>query len=529
MFWLDRVFNEAEESLKEKMASGKTLVIRDEKTLSGRVHVGSMRALALHAAIAERLEEAGVQHVFKFELNDFDPMDGLPVYLDESVYKEHMGKPLFRIPSPDPSRAPNFAEYFGKEFVDAVHEAQFFPEFYRASELYLSGAMNEPIRLALERAPLVRRIYKEIYGMARPDDWYPLSVVCESCGKIGTTKVISFDGVKVNYTCEKRMVEWAEGCLHAGSISPFDGNAKLPWKLDWAAKWKVVGVDIEGGGKDHYSKGGSRDVARRISEEVFEYPEPFGVPNEFFLVGGKKMSSSKGEGSAAGDIVRLVPPRILRLALFQKDINQQINFDPSGDTVPVLFDAYDRLTEKYFSGVSDDDTRLFLYAHPPEERADIRKRFLPRFSQVAFLVQMPHLDFFEEIEKLKGTPLTNDDKDEAELRATYARRWLERTADDEYKFTLAENAVPPSARSLSSEQKEVLGHVLHYIEVNEIIDGQKLHTTLHDIRKRSGLEPKEFFGALYLSFLGKDHGPKAGWFLSVLSRDFVIKRLQDVM
>ena len=57
-------------------------MIRDEKTASGRVHVGSMRALALHAAIAERLGEANIPHTFKYEINDMDTMDGLPVYLD---------------------------------------------------------------------------------------------------------------------------------------------------------------------------------------------------------------------------------------------------------------------------------------------------------------------------------------------------------------------------------------------------------------------------------------------------------------
>ncbi|MDQ5955707.1 MAG: lysyl-tRNA synthetase, class, partial [Patescibacteria group bacterium] len=76
MFWLDRIHGQIEEQLGEQIKAGKTLLIRDEKTASGRVHVGSMRALALHAAIAERLAEAGVPHEFRFEINDFDPMDG---------------------------------------------------------------------------------------------------------------------------------------------------------------------------------------------------------------------------------------------------------------------------------------------------------------------------------------------------------------------------------------------------------------------------------------------------------------------
>ena len=102
-------------------------------------------------------------------------------------------------------------------------------------------------------------------------------------------------------------------------------------------------------------------LARRVAAEVFNYPEPFGVPNEFFLVAGRKMSSSKGEGAAAKEIVSLVPPKIFRLALFGRDINQQINFDPEGDTIPVLWDQYDKLAASYWAGAKDDYARLFEY------------------------------------------------------------------------------------------------------------------------------------------------------------------------
>jgi len=507
MFWLDRVFEQAGVQLKDKIASGKTLVIRDEKTASGRVHVGSMRALALHAAIAERLQEAGVPHVFKFEINDMDHMDGLPSYLDKAEYEQHMGKPLYAIPSPD-GKAKNFAEYFGQEYMEAIKAAGFTPEFYRASELYLSGQMNGPIRMALDRADVVRKIYEEIYGQERPSNWYPLYVVCENCGKLGTTKVTAWDGEKVTYTCHPKAVEWAVGCGHSGAVSPFDGRAKFPWKLDWAAKWLVVGVDIEGGGKDHYSKGGARDVARRISQEVFDYPEPFGVANEFFLIGGAKMSSSKGSGASAKEIVELVPNKIFRLALFSKDINQQINFDPQGDTIPVLYDLYDKLALDYWAGTRDDFARLFEYVHPG--RAVPAPSVLPRFSQVAFMVQMPHMDMYREF----------PDADRAELdeRAKYAKHWLEAYAPEKFVFKL-QDTLPEVAKNLPDTAKAALKALHEFIASQDTMPtGEELHTELHKTKE---------FKAIYLAFLGKDSGPKAGWFLSVLERDFVLKRLAE--
>ncbi len=507
MFWLDRVFEQAQVQLKDKIASGKTLVIRDEKTASGRVHVGSMRALALHAAIAERLGEAGIPHVFKFEINDMDHMDGLPSYLDKAEYEQHMGKPLYAIPSPD-GKAKNFAEYFGQEYIEAIRAAGFVPEFYRASELYLSGQMNGPIRLALDRAGTVRKIYEEIYGQERPSNWYPLYVVCENCGKLGTTKVTAWDGEKVTYTCHPKGVEWAVGCGHSGTVSPFDGRAKFPWKLDWAAKWLVVGVDIEGGGKDHYSKGGARDVARRISQEVFDYPEPFGVANEFFLIGGAKMSSSKGSGASAKEIVELVPNKIFRLALFSKDINQQINFDPQGDTIPVLYDLYDKLATDYWAGTRDDFARLFEYVHP--NRAVPAASVLPRFSQVAFVVQMPHMDIYREFPEA--------DRAELDERAKYAKHWLAAYAPEKFVFKL-QDTLPEAAKNLPDSSKAALKALHDFIAARDTMPtGEELHAELHKTKE---------FKAIYLAFLGKQSGPKAGWFLSVLERGFVLKRLAE--
>ncbi len=526
MFWADAI---TEEILKARLeaAKGRPLVIRDEKTASGRVHIGSMRGVAVHGLIAEVLAERNVPHRFIYEFNDFDPMDGLPVYLDEAVYRPHMGKPLFKVPSPNPPFE-NYAECFAKEFEKVITDTGFYPEFTRTSELYLSGKMNEVIRTALLRADDIRRIYQEVSGSEKSPTWLPLSIICEKCGKIGTTKVSSFDGEKVHYVCEPKLVEWAEGCRYEGDISPFNGNAKLPWKVDWAAKFKVLGVQVEGSGKDHFTKGGARDVADRISREVFNYEPPFDIHYEFFLVGGKKMSSSKGRGASAREIADIVPPEILRLALIGKEPKQAIEFDPDGDTVPALFDHLDALSQHYFDGLRDDYHRLFHFAHPvtPEGKRAIVHAFPPRFSQVAFIVQMPHLNLFEEVERLKKSALTEDDKAEAERRARVARAWLAAYAPEDFKFEI-QKEIPEKARRLSAEQKTALAELLRYIEITKEFNGQELHHKLHEIRKESGIDAKVFFSALYLAFLGKDHGPKAGWFLSVLEREFLLNRLRE--
>ena len=520
MFWADRI---AEKVEKKFGSPRESLVVRDEKTVSGRVHVGSMRGVAIHGVVAEALTDKNIANVFMYEFNDFDPMDDIPGYLPHEQFEKYLGVPLKNIPSPD-GKAKSFAEYFADDFKSVIVDSGFTPEFYWGSDLYLSGRMNDAIREALRGAEIIRRVYKEVSGSQRDDSWLPINMICPQCGKMTTTRADSFNGSVVHFACKENAVEYTRGCGYEGNLSPFDGNAKLPWKVEWAAKWKVVGVQVEGGGKDHSTKGGSRDVANHISKEVFQNEPPLDIPYEFFLVGGKKMSSSKGRGSSAREIADLLPPKIFRLALLSKDINQAFNFDPEGDTIPVLYDLYDKLAEGYWGGVKDDYARLFTFIHPT--RTVPEKMFLPRFSQVAFIVQMPHMDLEKEVVLMKNAPLTEADKIELAERATYAKKWLELCAPEKFIFKLQE-ALPEAVSTFSLAQKRALGMLADYVESQSVMpDGEMLHQKLHTLKEEADITPTELFSALYFLFLNKSHGPKAGWFLSVLNREFVIKHLR---
>ena len=47
MFWVDEIADEIIQTFPKK----KEMVVRDEKTLSGRVHVGSLRGVVLHGIL----------------------------------------------------------------------------------------------------------------------------------------------------------------------------------------------------------------------------------------------------------------------------------------------------------------------------------------------------------------------------------------------------------------------------------------------------------------------------------------------
>jgi len=519
MFWVDEIADD----IIAKYPDQDTFVIRDEKTLSGRVHIGSLRGVVIHGIIAQALRERGKKAEYYFEFNDFDPMDGLPVYLDQDKYKQYMGQPLYTVPSPDPDFK-NYPEYFGEEFLSVIKAVGFDPKIIRAKDLYQNGTYNKWIEKVLTHPNEIRQIYKEVSGSEKPDDWYPLQVICEKCGKVGTTKVTGIKGDKVTYKCMPDMVSWAQGCGHEGEINPYDGRSKLPWKVEWAVKWSGLPVTIEGSGKDHNAAGGSHDISVRICKEILEMPVPYNIPYEFFLTGGAKMSSSKGEGATAKAIGELLPPEILRFLMIQKHPKRPIEFNPEGSTVPVLFDQHDKASEQYFASEPEipDHGRLFHYSQISDAKPV--KHYLPRFTRVIFFLQMPHMDAEKEIAEIKGSKLTVEDKEEVAMRIKYGKKWLDSYAPEDFVFEVQE--VAPSVE-LSQDQKQFLLHIAEAMKGADL-KGEDLHAEIHKIRKASPLQPRDAFQAIYLALLGKDSGPQAGWFLEALKKEFVIGRFTEL-
>ena len=123
MSWVDAIADDIATSYKEEIDAGTPLLIRDEKTLSGRVHVGSLRGIVIHALVAQALQQKGINCVFRFELNDFDPMDDIPKNIDQETFREHMGKPLYTVPSIEEGHA-NFPSVFGDELQGVVDNMQ---------------------------------------------------------------------------------------------------------------------------------------------------------------------------------------------------------------------------------------------------------------------------------------------------------------------------------------------------------------------------------------------------------------------
>ncbi len=52
-------------------------------------------------------------------------------------------------------------------------------------------------------------------------------------------------------------------------------------------------------------------------------------------------------------------------------------------------------------------------------------------------------------------------------------------------------------------------------------------TSSSALRAAYGVSSGDAFAALYLSFLGRLNGPRAGWLLASVDHEFVVQRLRD--
>jgi lysyl-tRNA synthetase, class I len=513
------------------LAPDRDHVIRDSKTPSGTVPISGLRGPIITDALYRTFRRRGLRIRYVFTIDDYDPMDSASMKLVAGM-AEHMGKPLCAIPSPDPAYS-DFARYNADRYLATFEALGIRPEeIHWLRDLYRSGALDRQIRIVLENAAAVRRIYAEVANVRKDDRWLPVSVICERCGRIGTTSAHDFDGETVAYDCLRDLVAWAEGCGHSGRISPFKGNAKLPWNLQWCAMWDHFGVTYEEAGKDLQTAGGSRDRSNEIYREVWKKEPPIGLFHEFLNVGGKKMSTSRPEewaklGAAAHELVGIYPPELVRFLMLRTDPKRHIDFDPTGMSLPRLLDEYDRCAEAYANDPESDLGRVWALSQTSD--APAAPAATVRFRVVADWLQIPSVDPRREAERRKGAPLAAAELAELDRRIALARTWLERWAPEEAKFVV-QPALPEAVRTLTPAQRAFLARVVGAVDGSA--DADALAGRLYAAARELGLVDgervsKDAFAAIYIALLGRPMGPNAASLLVTLDPAFVRRRLED--
>jgi lysyl-tRNA synthetase class 1 len=492
----------ADEAADAAIASGRPVVVSSGISPSGEIHIGNMREVLTADAVFRAVSDRGVAAHFNYVCDNLDPLRHVYPFLDPKVYEPLIGRPLALIPCPSGCHE-SYAEHFLAPFLESLRALRVTVELERADRMYASGRMNRTIGMALTGRDRIATILTELTGKTIDDAWSPFNPLCPACGRITQTSVTGFsvtDGT-VGYAC---------ACGSSGD-QPMAGCGKLTWRVDWPARWAMLGVTVEPFGKDHATRGGSYDTGARISREIFDFEPPLPVPYEWISLKGRgDMSSSKGNVLSIGQVLELAPPEALRYLVMRERPQSTIAFDPG---LPLL-KLVDEVDDAAAAGV--DSRALEL-----SRAAGFRPVGVP-FKHLVVAAQVAGFDVARTLEVLARTGYRGLDRVAVGERLAYARRWLDRHAPDDMKFEVLRE-LPAQAAALNDDQKAFLRRLSGALK--DGMDGEAVHLLIYDLAKDfPGARPAELFQALYVALLGKPRGPRAGLFIAALGPSFCATR-----
>lgn len=507
MQWLERIADE----LIARHPDGEILIASGGSP-SGTYHFGHMRELITCDAITLELRRRGRQARHIYYSDDMDALRKIPVNVP-AQFEQYLGMPLCDIPAPDGSDQ-SYAEYFTTGLKESCANLGIDVEFIATHQKYRSGFFVPAIERALERLDQARHALEAISGRKLDPHWSPIQIMEE--GRLKNREFLGLDK-------QAKTLSYKDKDGQEQTIGYDKGEVKLDWRLDWPARWWLLGVHVEPFGRDHASAGGSYDTGVQLMQDVYEAPPPLPVPYDFINMVGdtKKMSASKGTGLDAVEGTSLMPAEVMRYYVLRHMPSKRLYFDPVHGVVQLMdeFAAFAAREDR-----TDSEERLLYIATRGIDKKTVSR--VP-FSLLVNSYQAALKDVDRTIEIISRTEYAEVAQADAGIikaELQFIDAWLEKRAPEDSKFALTDMI---DAGFFSEDQKAYLNTLADKVAAApKDADGAWFHQAIYDLKDSSGLPPKQMFATLYQALIGKDSGPRAGWFLSILPRGWLIKRLR---
>jgi len=525
MHWADH----AALSLSE---NGKLQVCASGITPSGEFHIGHIREILTAEMIHRACLDLGLESKYIFIVDSMDPLRRVYDFLSPS-YEKYIGTPLAFIPAPGPDGEPDnsggsYAEYFLNPFLNSLKKIGVTPEIIMNHETYEDGKFSEKIDSAILNKDKIRNIIEEISGRELPDNWFPYSPI----GSDG-----SMDGVEVT-SYEKPYVYWKDRLGIEGKSNIMKAEGKLPWRIDWAARWGIHQITSEPAGKDHGSSGGSYDTGIPICRLLGSDPPKKMVYEWIQLKGMGPMSSSKGVTIGPVEALNLVPPEILRYVIARSKVNRHIDFD-TGSTLFETADEYERLLSDMSANEERGlnrrqriakETNLGALKFSQIYRGDDPFKSLGgvSFRHLSLLAQIKNRDEDVWTSLRKSNHIRIGPNKILIERLSRMRNWIDGPHFPEKSKIIIHRVACDEAIEFIDEQKKSflteLKSKLNDCEWSE----NGINNLIRMISKNSNIITKDCYVALYWLILGKNNGPRIASIMSELDKDKVILLIESL-
>lgn len=472
-------------------------VISGGLTTSGPTHLGTVCEFLFPQAIVDALHYSGKNAKYYFVADIADSFDSVPSVFEKykSSLEPHLGKPLTSVPDPLSCHA-SFGDHFLADAQAAMEKFGVKPVIIRATDLYQKGAFDKCALLFLkEEAKLRELVARTSLREKLPDWWSPIMPTCGKCGRNATTRVVSHEGENYEYACD-RDVKYAKGCGFSGRGSISEHNYKLTWRLHWPAWQDYFGTSAEGGGMDHFTRGGSRDTLEAVFREIFGKEPPIGYKFGFILFEGKKYSKSKGTGMGVAELMGLLPPEVMKYMLLKPDLQENVDIVPTGANLLRTIDDYEKALALLASGSTESlsraDRKRVMAAKLASEGAAGGRGWKTPFLD---LLLYRNLQWgWDKIAEKTGDALS------VQKLSPYLSAWEKKTfIPEEYAFSYRPQKAQPGSAAHA-----------YFSKITPAMPALELHNLAFASAKETGVPPAKLFEECYLSLLGKPKGPKLG-------------------
>lgn len=488
------------------------ILIESGGSPSGTHHIGHMREIATADAIMLEIRRRGRQAKHIYFADDLDAFRKVPIDVPED-FKKYLGTPLCDVPAPDGSPNMSYADYFLSQLERATAALGIEVEFIRAHLKYRAGYFVPAIERSLASVPQARKALETISGRTLDEHWTPIQVL--EAGRLKNRAFVSID-------TNEKVIKYLDSEGTEQQAHYDKGEVKLDWRLDWPGRWWLLGVQCEPAGRDHMTKGSSYDTGVQIMKDVYQAEAPYPVAYDFINMVGdnKKMSASKGTGLDAEEGSTIMPPEVVRYFILRAAPLKRLYFDPVTGVVQLMdeFAAFAAKTDRNES----EEQLLYLCTRGINQKTVSRVPFSMLVASYQSALKNPD-QTIAIIARSEHASVVAEDADIIRSELKFIDAWLQKRAPEDVKFAPKDSC---DAQDFSDSQRQFMASLADKISAAPAnADGAWFHEAIYSLRD-DATSPKELFVTLYRAIIGKDSGPRAGWFLSILPRDWLIKRLR---
>jgi len=319
-----------------------------------------------------------------------------------------------------------------------------------------------------------------------------------------------------------------KGCGYEGERSVTEGEGKLVWKCEFAARWSALDIRFEAYGKDIAD---SVRVNDWIAENVLKRPPPHHAKYELFQdKSGGKISKSVGNVLTPQDWLTYASPDSLRLLMFKRIVGAR---NLSIEDIPTYMDEFDELEGYYFSKTRDSNTlkdaRLRgLYEYTVLTKVPDRPGVHLPYRQLASLAAMApegHVEEFVTKRLIQNGAIQTSSPD-LSRRISWAAIWAR---DTKYAAESGDPAQTAEVSAPSLDPATTEAVMMFALGLDKSKSADDIQALAFESIRSGGAKPADFFSAVYRILLGSERGPRLGPYIIDAGLDATAQKLRAAL